>query len=501
MQILREAADQQIIKPLRTHGWDARVASEATDGEFLVLAASKASAEHKIALMYSSATANHHYKSLDRVVEHIFTNGALYHIESYAYGISAPVTPIDEFFPLLLKWNKEIAPAIDAPARRTPVKQKERPTKHITAESPLESIWAQLDQFASRQLAEKLVKRRACEASMTLSQEAIESKAAGVAYSIRNASDYLRGVAHESLNRRITSLYYGVLALAFAELLASPAGPTDLDEVEGMTKQGHGLYTVPSVSGDFGGVNVGVLATGFFARWASFLGYDTTKFPKAKPKTPSDVEKLAPRTVATIRSLLAAIPELGDLYLEVFDASPSWVVPVYMSDENPQPVLWGRSGGQKNRPESTYVRFVDPSKRIGLDLFQNADWPVAEITLVSDDEDGRSFRARVDHAGCDYWHEALPIHRSPFDSRMTLIVPVLAGVSEYRAVATSVLYALSIMVRYMPSAWRRVEGGDWDQHLAMIKTTVRVFERVLPEEFLASITGEHVHASQPGSLF
>jgi hypothetical protein len=54
------------------------------------------------------------------------------------------------------------------------------------------------------------------------------------------------------------------------------------------------------------------------------------------------------------------------------------------------------------------------------------------------------------------------------------------------------------MVRYMPSSWRRVEGGDWDEHLALIKNALGVFERLLPEEFLESIIGERISANQPG---
>jgi hypothetical protein len=62
------------------------------------------------------------------------------------------------------------------------------------------------------------------------------------------------------------------------------------------------------------------------------------------------------------------------------------------------------------------------------------------------------------------------------------------------------LYALSILVRYMPSAWRRVEGGDWDEHLSLVKSALGVFERLLPEQFLESIIGERIHASQPGGF-
>lgn len=42
MKILREAADQQLLKPFRTHGWDTVVSSEDTSGEYLIIEARKA---------------------------------------------------------------------------------------------------------------------------------------------------------------------------------------------------------------------------------------------------------------------------------------------------------------------------------------------------------------------------------------------------------------------------------------------------------------------------
>ena len=73
--------------------------------------------------------------------------------------------------------------------------------------------------------------------------------------------------------------------------------------------------------------------------------------------------------------------------------------------------------------------------------------------------------------------------------------------SEFRTIAVITLYALSILVRYMPSAWRRVEGCDWDERLSLVKNALAVFERLIPEQFLESIIGERIYASLPGGLF
>ena len=92
----------------------------------------------------------------------------------------------------------------------------------------------------------------------------------------------------------------------------------------------------------------------------------------------------------------------------------------------------------------------------------------------------------------------IPTHTSPFRSGPTLLLPTVGGIREYRTIAAATLYALSILARYMPSAWRRIEGGDEDQYLALVKTSLVVLERLLPEHFLESIAGESVRTAQPG---
>jgi len=492
MDILRKAADQQIIKPLKSYGWSAEIASEHIPGEFLIVSASKLGQEHKVALMYSSATDNKHYKFLDAEVEHIFTNGELYKIESFAYGITSKVTPVSDFFPLMIEWSRALSPPTETTIKNKTLKGHIQ----ITAEKPIDGIWAHLSQLASTTLSKKLILRRAQEDGIELSEQQLESKAAGVAFSIRNASDYFRSAQNESLNKRILSLYYGSLALAFSEMLAAPHGPMDLDEVEGMTKYGHGLYTVASNTNDFGGLTVGVLATGFFPRWASFLGNDVSAYPKKKATSASDLSNLSFGSFATLEQLFSTLPELGKLFEDVYDSEPSWIHAVY--DTGAGYRLNGKQTG------SSYIKLIDQASKINPERLARNGWALTEIEAVEREEEGepdsKIYRARVDHDAYEYWYQALPLHHSSFFQGNALILPVLGGVYEYRAISLSLLYALSILVRYMPSAWRRVEGGDWDQHFALVKMVLDVFERVLPQQFLESITNKKIHSNIPGGF-
>ncbi|MCE7030921.1 YaaC family protein [Jiella avicenniae] len=496
IKLLKQDAEQRFLKPFRSHGWSANIILEHDYHSSIEIEAVKAHRKVRIGLLYSSATENSHYRILASSCERIFHSGSAYMLDSFAHGIDVPVESVEDFFPFLVSLNKEIDP--DRTPKIFPSKPKK--TRRITDENPLQAVVTRLIQFTSPKLAQRLVIRRAEEAGIFLREDQVKSKAAGVAFAMRNGLDYFDGLPSSKLNKRILGLYYGTIAFASAEMLALPNGVVDLDEVEGMTKQGHGLYTVSGINRGFGDLQVGVLATGFLPNWITTLGYDITDYPRRKPKALSDVEKQPAGMCVSLEKLFASIPEIEDLYAEVFEGGSRWVIPVYSSADN------HRFGfDQPNQPtSSTYAHFIDYSKTLTKNDLEQGGWPLAEISREESQESkykGRVFRARVDHTGFDLWWNVLPTHTSPFKNRTTLLLPTVGGLRDYRVIAAVILYALSIMVRYMPSAWRRIEGGDEDQFLALVNASLSAWERVLPEQFLESIAGEGVQTGQPGGLF
>jgi len=63
------------------------------------------------------------------------------------------------------------------------------------------------------------------------------------------------------------------------------------------------------------------------------------------------------------------------------------------------------------------------------------------------------------------------------------------------------LYALSFIVRCRSSVWRPVQEGDLDHIRVLIGAFLAVVDRVLPEQFLETITGQRVFAKQPGAFY
>ena len=493
IQVLKRDVEQQILKPLRSHGWNANFTNEHDQYSSIEFCATRQNRTANFAVVYSTATDNSHYQQLALRNERIFFHGQAYQLEIFAHDVPVPVEPLADFFPILVQLNKEIDPD-KTPAN---VKPKRTRSKRVTDENPQQAITSRLEQFTSVKLCEKLIKRRCADDGCELSIEVIRAKSSGLAYSMRNALDYFRDNTNGSLNKRILGLYYGTLAFAFAEMLASPNGPSDLDEVEGMTKYGHGLYTFADLH-SISELHVGVLATGFFPRWLTFLGYDTTSFPQKKAKNLGDLEKHNKHMSCSFPHLLGSFPEIDDLYQDVFNLEPSWVLPVHDTFSNELPSI--HSTGKK--ADSTYCKLIDYSGKIQHDRILNAGLPIAELRKVNPDDweyEGHAFNARVDHKGHNIWWGVIPTHNSPSKHRTTILLPTIGGVSDYRALALTALYTLSIAVRYLPSMWRRVEGGDTDEYLAIIKAALTVWERVLPEQFLENIVDESIYTAQPGS--
>jgi hypothetical protein len=498
LDILRRDAQQKFLDPLHMHGWKAAIEREVESGEYLLILAERGGQRHVVAFMYTSATGNAVYKSLAGQVEHIFFNGAPYMLESFAYGITTPVSAADDFHAVLLKWNAASADGKFVPiAENADAIAVSRPQHRVLlSEDPIQAIWFRLRQLQSVNLAKKLIVERAQRESVSLTDDAVRSKAEGVAYALRNASDYFQAREVRNVSQRVFNLYYGSLAFAFAEMLASPVGPKTLAEIEDSTKQGHGLYTIDGLSNGLEHLVVGVISRGFFPVWMKFMGLATDQIPEKKANDYDKIKVLPSTSWLTVERLFACIPEVSDLFSDIFESAPGWVMPIYDQSANAGPSIFAK----KEPATRTYVQLADESARLTKEDIAAFPGPISEIIEVASDNSGRHFRVAIDHPDKNTWWDALQVHHSPF-KRDALIMPIFGVVDEYRAICVVLLYALSIVVRYRPGIWRRVQEGDLDHMRVLIETFLAVVERVLPQQFLETITGQRIFVKQPGSFF
>ncbi|ORJ64413.1 hypothetical protein B5717_22975 [Aeromonas hydrophila] len=93
---LSENMNNELIPRLREKGWQCHSFTDPVkEGEYISVNASKGNLEIKVALLYTCATGNEIYKELDKSCDFILYQGAHYHQESYSFGVTAKVLPLN----------------------------------------------------------------------------------------------------------------------------------------------------------------------------------------------------------------------------------------------------------------------------------------------------------------------------------------------------------------------------------------------------------------------
>jgi len=420
LRILESAAKADIIEPFRVHNWECSIEGKFPNGEYVVINLKKLNIEFKIALLYSCTTANSVYKTLDQTVDLIVINGGIYHLESYASGIQTTIIEKSSIQSYVIKWNAMISDgkiSVGAPGNPKP-KPKEF-VSHIQSEDPVNQIWNRIRQFKTRGTAKRLLVERYTASNENPSNETLEAKAEGLAFCIQNGCDYFEAASKQKLNQRIVSLYYGAIAFASAEVLALPHGPSSLDEIESMTKYGHGLYAFDSSDNNsFEGFIVGVLSNGFFQKWVEFLGCDVSMFPSREPQRAEDID-LSKNEVTTLIELFSRIPELEGLFSLVTNSPANWLTFDCSHGTN------GEVGSNKPRQSETYVTIKDISCSKSIEDIASLTLPIEQIEYQTSEEPGLHFKALVKHPEHEYWYDALNQHRSPFTATSLICSSVI----------------------------------------------------------------------------
>ena len=102
------------------------------------------------------------------------------------------------------------------------------------------------------------------------------------------------------------------------------------------------------------------------------------------------------------------------------------------------------------------------------------------------------------HFAKDRWDEAIGLY--DLDVGSSLIAPLWDRKPDAFLIHFMTLYALSIVVRYLPSLWYKIEHGELDHVRALLEHYVTVVDSVLPKLAIARITGRDVVLVSPGAF-
>src|ERR1700688_2402213 len=142
-------------------------------------------------------------------------------------------------------------------------------------------------------------------------------------------------------------------------MLAAPKGTKTLAEIENSTKVGHGLYTIDGFGNGLEQIAVGVFA-GFFPAWTASMGSPIGAIPQKKARRFEDLAAYASASWVSVETLFASIPEVADLFSDIFEGKPNWVRPIYDQAANAGMSFFG---GRKPATRS-YLQLVDDTGRL-----------------------------------------------------------------------------------------------------------------------------------------
>jgi hypothetical protein len=123
-----------------------------------------------------------------------------------------------------------------------------------------------------------------------------------------------------------------------------------------------------------------------------------------------------------------------------------------------------------------------------------ADGPLAQISKEA------YFESEISHPKDKNWGQCVELYKSGY-SGTSFIVPFWGGINDPFVIHFMILYALSIIVRYLPSLWHEIEDGTLDHMRALIEHYLAIVDNVIAHLAVERITGRRLLITPPGSLF
>lgn len=381
----------------------------------------------------------------------------------------------------------------------------------LVAENVLETLWLRLKRLTSITLCRKIIEKK----HRSLSPEIYEKKASDMSWAVRSALGYWE-TKSGGLNSRILSRYYALLQISMAEQIGSPNPDDNLPSIQRHTESGHGLFTISDneTSSFPSSYFIGCLRSGHYHEYCKHLGIDLSPFIfDRRPHSFREIDATNRSNLISLEELLCRVPELQAVIGEYFGRKPLSFHIGYANRNHQLEIEQTRSNLLnplfQNRPNSSTAKSEEPEKTFisiyphgyeySLEEIKALDLPIKNIELEHDPI------SKTDHFTGNFvhpkgnWSSFLKLYKSGY-SGTSLIVPFWK-IHDPFLLHLTILYGFSIVVRYLPDLWHRIEDGDLDHIRAFLEHYLVIVDNVLPKIILERLTGIDLLITQPGSLF
>lgn len=376
--------------------------------------------------------------------------------------------------------------------------------ERFVADDVPEAIWLRLRRLSSSQLCKRIIERHAA----ALSPDVVEKKADGMSSAVRSAFGFWE-TREGGLNSKILSRYYALFQITIAEQISSNDPRADLASVQKYSEYGHGLYTLRKQDQVFPeNVLLGCLKSGHFYSYVKSLGFNINEY--AADKKPRTLEEVEDKSVISLANLLCRIPELQGVVKEYLDKNPMSFQIGHAQRNNVE-----RTERMKSHAEKTGEVLLDPPVQgnnvtyaaiyphgsdVTKDELNGFGFEIKDIDLEKpkNDDDEPYFVGKVVHPEGSLWWDYVETYKSGYCGT-SVIVPFW-GMKDPFVLHLTVLYAFSIIVRYLPETWHEIEHGKLDYIRALLEHYLVVVDNVLPKLAVERLTRRRLLISQPGGL-
>ena len=383
------------------------------------------------------------------------------------------------------------------------------PTEWLVAQDAGEVIWLRFRRLASVNICRRILNKRYPE----MPASTADRKAAGVASAMRSALGYWE-TQPTALNAKILSRYYAALQVSVAEEVASSREDSDLERVQRQTEKGHGLALLPENGEKFPNeCYVVCMKSGNFCAYCESKGIPVSRIAFDKrPRQLSDIAEPDRAKAVPLVDLFRRVPELQPILRESLDVAPLSFQAVHsmrnatagIFRQSSQGVLGARGSAPPLAPapaasKTSYIRILSSDEGVDAQYLQRLGLPVKNIQeKVDEGTKSPAFEGEIQHpADQPVWNHFQ--HYKSAYCGTSVIAPLWGYPVDVFSMHLMILYACSIVVRYMPSLWHRIEDGDLNHVRALLEHYMSIVDGVLPVLAVQNVTGVRLAVVEPGS--
>ncbi|TKJ37946.1 hypothetical protein CEE37_13355 [candidate division LCP-89 bacterium B3_LCP] len=371
-------------------------------------------------------------------------------------------------------------------------------------------VGLRLRRMRSSELCKRILRKKAQKSGNDIDENLLIKKAEGLSAAIDSAMGYLETETSD-LNSKVLSRYYGLMQLTIAEQVSSLKNKNDLALIQTHTESGHGLGTFRNKKDDKNfpsNFYVHIVNRGHFYQYTKSLNVTVNSF--AFEGRQWKFQKVDDKKYVSLLDLFRRIPELKEVIPEYFDMEPLTFLirrePYTQKFKNrfnkEIDTVTGSTQTENNTKNKRceYIQIYPQTKTTTLEKIRSYAWPFSGILEdYNEFEKKKYFVGRLYHEGAvlDYTRF---FYRSDY-SLFSYIVPIFQTINDPVLINLMLTYALSIIVRYMPDTWHKIQKYDLNHLGSLIEYYISIFDQVVPMISLARITGEEIYIKHLNSSY